>query len=297
MRMRALEVVCVGLVVATGCSDGTKSAVPGSAGGPAVAPADLGTAAMPPPMTMALLRVAHLTPDAAPIDVCVAVHGSTAYQGPLLKQAGVDAGGLAYAQATKYLALPPAQYDFRVVDGAAASCATGMLDVTSLPALRGGESVTVAALGLMHPPAGNNNTLQLKLYVDDTGAASGPVALRFIHASPDTPAVDAGIGSGNQFTPAFLNVGYAAVGLSVTSGANGYIMLGPESHAPLLTVRLRGGTDDALTFTPPSEPSFGDTVTAFLIGNLSSAPAPFKALVCVDNGAPTGALADCAVRP
>jgi len=64
-----------------------------------------------------------------------------------------------------------------------------------------------------------------------------------------------------------------------------------------LTVRLQGATADALTFTPPTAPSSGDTLTAFLIGDLGGAPAPFKALVCLDSATPAGALADCAVRP
>jgi len=243
------------------------------------------------------VRVAHLALDAGPIDICLAPHGSTSFSGPMLQQAGVAAPGLAYAQATRYLPVPADQYDVRVVAGGAVSCDVGMVDTTDLPALVADQNVTIAALGLMHPPAGNDNAIAIKLYVDDSGLAPGPVAVRFIHASPDTPSVDAGTGSGNQFSAAFLDVAYGAVGQGSTSGANGYVMLPPLQQAPLLTVRLAGAGDDALTFTPPAVPSWGDTITAFLIGDYAGSPQPFKALVCTDNGMPDGALADCAVRP
>jgi uncharacterized protein DUF4397 len=297
MRMKAIDLFCAGLVAAAlGCGDSNKSANGPVVAGPTTsAPPDLG-AAPTPPLQTALLRVVHLTPDAPAVDICYAMHGSTDFQGPLLKTAGVSKTGVAYTQATKYLPLPQALYDVRVVDGAATSCANGLLDVTNLPALLGNENVTLAVLGLMHPPTGNNNTFALKAYVDDNGVAPGPVALRFIHASPDTPAVDTGGGSGNQFAPMFLNVTFGDVGGNAT-GNHGYVMIPPPQEAPLWTVRLRGATDDALTFTPPMAWSRGDTVTAFLIGDLRGAPAPLKALVCVDNAAPTAGFAACAVRP
>ncbi len=288
----ALYAALVG--AALGCSSqSAPNANPSPAGAPANPPGNPGAAPAPSPTPTTMFRVAHLMPDQPPLDLCVAAHGTSAFKGPLLKAAGVGDAGLAYTQATKYLSLVSGQYDVRVVDGDAISCTVGRFDATNLPALRPSESVTIAALGLAHAQRGN----ELVVYVDDASTAPGPVGLRFIHASPDTPAVDAGFGSGNQFTVLFANVAYAAVGAAGASDGNGYAMIPPPPTAPLLTVRVHDAADDALTFTPPAAPARGDTVTAFLIGDFAGAPAPLKALVCVDNAAAAGGLAACAVRP
>ena len=67
-----------------------------------------------------------------PIDVCVAPHGTTSFQGPLIGQlaasfvddGGTDAAapGLDYAQVSAYLPLSTGQYDVRIVSAGAASC-------------------------------------------------------------------------------------------------------------------------------------------------------------------------------
>jgi hypothetical protein len=92
----------------------------------------------PPPQ--GYLRIAHASPDAPQLDVCVAPHGTTEFRGPLLgglaaslDGTGVDAGdaggadtdagavGLSYAQVSAYVALAAGQYDVRIV-AAGSSC-------------------------------------------------------------------------------------------------------------------------------------------------------------------------------
>jgi hypothetical protein len=84
------------------------------------------------------LRIAHLSPDAPPLDVCVAPHATAAFQGPLFAglATGVngaapsddaqapDAGvtGVAYARVSAYVSLPAGQYDVRLVAAVAGSC-------------------------------------------------------------------------------------------------------------------------------------------------------------------------------
>ena len=298
MQMKIIDVLCAGLTIAVvGCSGGNNKPATPPVAVATNPPSDTGTAPTPAP-EMAMVRVVHLMPDATGIDVCIAAHGSGTFVGPVLKPAGIGETGLAYAQATKYLPLPAAQYDVRVVDGAATSCARGLMnDATELPALRGSERLTIAALGFLHPPASNKNTAALALYVDNASMTHGPVALRFIHASPDTATVDAGVGSGNQFTAMFVRVAYGDVGASGAANSNGYVTMQLTPYAPLLTVRLQGAADDALTFTPPTVPTWGDTVTSFLIGNFGGTPEPLRALVCFDSAAAMGALADCSIRP
>src|SRR5580658_4607891 len=76
----------------------------------------------------ALLRVAQMSPDLPPIDVCFAIHGTGAFEGPLLStlagDAGVDSGApaLEFAQVSAYLALTAGQYDARIVPAGSAGC-------------------------------------------------------------------------------------------------------------------------------------------------------------------------------
>ena len=69
----------------------------------------------------ARLRIAHLSPDAPAVDVCIAPHGTTDFAGPVLAGAGA-ASGLSYGNVTKYLDVEAIQYDVRVVAPGAANC-------------------------------------------------------------------------------------------------------------------------------------------------------------------------------
>ncbi len=83
------------------------------------------------------LRVAQLSPDLPPIDVCVAVHGTTTFQGPVLAALAASAGdtdaataGLSYAQVSAYLSVAPGQYDLRIVAAGAADCSATLTEVS-----------------------------------------------------------------------------------------------------------------------------------------------------------------------
>src|SRR4051794_33848387 len=83
--------------------------------------------------TVARIRVAHLSPDAPAVDICVAQHGTTAFSGPFLAAAGMKTG-LTYGQVTNYMEIAPAQYDVRIVAPGAKNCATplgGLADITN----------------------------------------------------------------------------------------------------------------------------------------------------------------------
>jgi hypothetical protein len=89
---------------------------------------------------VASVRIAHVSPDAPALDVCVALHGTTAFQGPLIAQlaaslavgVSVDGGnendagplGLAFSQVSAYVSLAPGQYDVRLVAAGAQTCAS-----------------------------------------------------------------------------------------------------------------------------------------------------------------------------
>ena len=237
----------------------------------------------------AQLRVAHLSPDAPPVDFCVAEHGSKNFTGPVLATNGAPAG-LSYANVTKYIALPAAQYDVRLVAPGSSSCATplgGLADFTNLPSLPAGANVTLAAEGLAAIGASPSFTLQA--YVDDSSVDAGKAKLRFIHASPNTPAVDVGTGGGALFQPLFKDVSYGG-----TSGSsNGYITTPPISGVEI-SARAFGTLTDALSINPAVLPS-GAIATAFAIGELDSMTTPLRVLLCVDNAPPSGILSQCSV--
>ena len=238
------------------------------------------------------VRVAHLSPDAPAVDFCVEA-GTAGFTGPVLKSLGA-ADGLAYPQVTKYLALDKAAYTVRLVAPNAADCSTSLADLPdyTLPDLPGGTYATVAAVGLV----GGTPAFTVKPFVDDHEVASGKAALRFVHASPGTPAVDVGAGSGMDFTALFVNVAFpdaAAAGGGID--ANGYLVTDPLTDATI-SARVHGTTSDALVIPGVSAPA-GTISTAFAIGVLDSETKPLEVLACLDNDTPTGLLSTCSAVP
>lgn len=237
----------------------------------------------------AQLRVAHLSPDAPAVDFCVAAHGTKTFTGPVLATSGA-AAGLSYANVTKYIPLPAGQYDVRLVAPGSSSCSTplgGLADFTNLPALPAGANVTVAAEGLV--AIGSNPSFTLQAYVDDASVDAGKAKLRFIHASPGTPAVDVGTGGGALFQALFKDVSYGN-----TSGtSNGYITTPPIPGVEI-SARAFGTLTDALSINPAVLPS-GAIATAFAIGELTSTTTPLRVLLCVDNAPASGLLSQCSV--
>ena len=241
------------------------------------------------------VRVAHLSPDAPAVDVCIKRHDAASFgASPLLKSLGGTAG-LAYPQVTTYVDLPVASYDVRVVLAGAADCATKAVPDTNDVAVTSGLYADIAATGEL-TPAGTDPAFALKVFVDDATVASGKAKLRFVHASPGTPAVDVGLGSGATFTKIFANVAFGKVDTAAPLNANGYIETDPFTAKPV-SARLAGAAADALTIPSVTLPASA-IATAFAIGGKTGdATKPLKVLLCVDSAAPTGLLAACSVVP
>jgi len=116
---------------ATPASGGTVSDAPSASSSPSAeagAPED-GSADDSSAPSQAFLRIAQLSPDLPPVDVCVALHGTARFQGPLIAQlSGQDAGedggapGLVYAQVSAYVPLDVGTYDVRLVAAGARDC-------------------------------------------------------------------------------------------------------------------------------------------------------------------------------
>ena len=237
------------------------------------------------------LRVAHLSPGAPAVDFCIAVHGTTAFTGPLMAANGVPAG-LSYANVTKYLVVSAAQFDVRIVAPGSTNCATsfgGLPDVTNLPALPAGSSATIAAEGELNPGDGGGQPFGLKAYIDDATVTAGKAKLRFVHASSGTPAVDVGLGGGVLFTPVFTNVAFG----NTAAATNGYVETDPIANAEIST-RANGTTTDVLA-VKGANLAAGTIASAFAIGKIGNTTSPLRVLLCADNGTPNGALTPCNV--
>jgi len=237
----------------------------------------------------ARIRVAHLSPDAPAVDFCLAEHGTGTWVGPTLAKAG-HASGLAYGNVTKYFDVEAMQYDVRIVAPGAADCATalgGLPDFTALPTLPGRASATIAAEGVV--AFGSQTPFTLKPYFDDDSVDAGNAKLRFVHASPGTPAVDVGVGGGALFTTVFADISYAGI----APNTNGYVTTEPLAGVEI-SARVHGTLSDALSIKPASLPA--DTIaTAFAIGQVGSSATPLRVLLCIDNGAPNALLSACTI--
>lgn len=293
----ALSLAAPALVAVSGCDEdddpgsaGTGTAGRGGSGGTGGRGGSGGTGGgggAGPGQTMGRLRVVHLSPDAPAVDVCV--NPGSGFIGPVLAGAG-DSDGLAYSEATGYVPVPAATYSVRIVAPGSANCNTalgGLPDVVGV-AVAANSDYTAAAVGML-TPAGGDEAFAIKLMADDNTPANAAKAyLRFVHASPDTPAVDVGTGTGSSFTAVWTGVDFGEVG---QVGGGSYLETDPLTDATV-SARATGTTTDTLVIPGVDLPA-GVVATAFAIGNLDGAPQPLKVLVCQD----TAATATCAVVP
>lgn len=253
----------------------------------AVVDPGMGTGAEPAPAA-ARVRVAHLSPDAPPVDFCLAPAGTQAFTGPVLGAAG-DPLGIAYGNLTRYFDVDAVRYDVRLVAAGAADCGRALLpDVTDLPELPADASATIAATGKLDHD-GTGEPFAVRALLDDAAVAAGQAKLRFVHASPGTPPVDVGLGGGALFQPVFANIAY---GGALASGG-GYVATPPLAGAEI-SARLAGTASDVLSIAPASLPA-GTIATAFAIGQVGSDKAPLAVLLCLDSNPAHGYKTECHV--
>lgn len=119
----------------------------------------------------ASVRVAHLSPDAPNVDVYV--NGDRVLS------------DLAYLETSDALAVPGGTYQVEVTP--AGQTAPVVIDATLT--LDSGTAYTVAATGLLAD-------ISPLVLVDDTVAVPSEAKVRFVHASPDAPAVDVAVAGG-----------------------------------------------------------------------------------------------------
>ena len=225
----------------------------------------------------ARIRVAHLSPDAPAVDVCITPAGSPYPAQPLLASFNSRAG-LTYTQVTQYLELPTGPYDVRIVAASETTCANKAVPDTTGVALTAGLTATVGAIGTL-------SQFRLAVYADATTVGTDKAKLRFVHASPGTPNVDVGVKDAHgNFTKLFSNVAFG--------NAQGYLETAPLTAT--VAARVANTTTEPLAI-PGVSLANGDIKPAFAVGVLGSTHTPLSVLLCADNGASSSLLASCVV--
>ena len=226
----------------------------------------------------ARVRVAHLSPDAPAVDVCIATAGGTYPAEPLLASFGSRAG-LSYSEVTRYLELPAGAYDVRIVLASETTCENKAVPDTNGVTLTAGLTATVGAIGTL-------STFRLGVFADAATTTAGKGKLRFIHGSPGTPNVDVGIKDAHgNFTKLFPNVTFG------TDGA-GYLETAPLTAT--VAARVANTTTEPLAI-PNVSLAAGEIKTAVAIGILGSTHTPLSVLLCTDSAVSSSLLATCIV--
>ena len=195
--------------------------------------------------SQARVRVVHASPDAPPVDVLV--DGNRAF------------AGVAFKGITPYASLAAGAYRVRVVP--AGTNQPVVIDTTL--ELQGGTDYTVVALGKLA------NIQALPLVDNNTPPPQGQAKVRFVHASPDAPAVDVAVRGGPVL---FSNVAFKGVGDYAAVPAGTYD----------LEVRP-AGTDNVVLSVPGVTLSASTVYTVFAVGLVNGQP-PLQALISVDAG-------------
>jgi hypothetical protein len=261
------------------------------------------------------------------VDLCLAAHGTTAFQGPLL--AGVvasqqDAGALedagdavlSFPNVGAYFDIAPGDYDARIVAAGSLDCSVGIgADSTALPELEADAFATLAVVGEADPSGGAPALGMVgfqdegpRAFAPDTGTP--PLAARFVNAAAGEARVSASIATRGPGTFTLV---------APFGGIGGY---GPgELGADDPPIDADGyaswqvSTSATVTCAVPGQPGIlatgtlndpgGAILTLVLVGSASAPPAAdagpagsFRLMECQDNAGTVGLLSRCrAVSP
>ena len=195
------------------------------------------------------LRVAHLSPDAPAVDV--------------LANGGALFSNASYPAVTDYATVPAQSYFVEVVGAGT----TGPAVISGTFTFDPLNDYTVAAVNTL------SNIEPLPLVDDNTLPSMTETKVRFVHASPDAPAVDVTLDDG---TPVFTNIAFKGVGDYLTLPAGSYD----------LQVRLAGTTTVALDLPPL--PLDAETVyTVWAIGEVGNQTLDYLATIDAQPADPT----------
>jgi LPXTG-motif cell wall-anchored protein len=204
---------------------------------------------------IARVRAVHASPDAPAVDILVndnAAFTNAPFQG-----------------ITQYADLEEGTYNVKVVP----TGATEPVVIEADLALEGGTDYTVVALGTLE------NIEPLVLIDNNSAPAAGKAHVRFVHASPDAPAVDIAVANAGPIL--FSNVPFKGVGDYLPVDAGTYdleariagtdtvalsvpgVMLDEGTVYTIFAMGLAGG-EPALTAVPSADASYDVAMPATL---------------------------------
>ncbi len=166
------------------------------------------------------VRVIHASPDAPNVDV--------------FANGGLAFSNLAFGQATDYAALPGGDYNFQVTP-------FGQMNPVVIDAdasLMGGTDYSIVAVDTLA------NIAPLVL-VDDNTLDPDQARVRFVHASPDAPAVDIAVAGGGPVL--FSDISFTNVGDYLSLDAGTYDLEVRVAGTDNVVLDLAGITLDAGT--------------------------------------------------
>lgn len=184
----------------------------------------------------ARVRVVHASPDAPAVDVWV--NGSVAFS------------NAPFMGITDYAALEPDTYNVQV----SPTGATEPIVIDADLDLATQTDYTVVAVGMLE------NIEPLVLIDNNSAPAEGKAHVRFVHASPDAPAVDIAVANGGPVL--FSNVSFKGTGDYLPVDAGTYD----------LEARL-AGTDTVALSVPGVMMEAGTVYTIFAMGLAGGEPA------------------------
>lgn len=197
---------------------------------------------------MARVRVVHASPDAPAVDVWV--NGNVAFS------------NAPFTGITEYAALDAGSYQVQVTP----TGATEPIVIDATLDLAASTDYTVVAVGLLE------NIEPLVLVDNNSAPAAGKAHVRFVHASPDAPAVDIAVTGGPVL---FSNIPFKGVGDYLPVDAGTYD----------LEARV-AGTDTVALSVPGVALAEGTVYTIFAMGLVEGEPA-LTAVPSADAVAPT----------
>jgi LPXTG-motif cell wall-anchored protein len=201
---------------------------------------------------MARVRVVHASPDAPAVDVWV--NGAVAFS------------NAPFEGTTDYAELAPGSYQVQVTP----TGATEPIVIDATLDLAAGTDYTVVAVGQLA------NIEPLVLVDNNSAPAAGKAHVRFVHASPDAPAVDIAVANGGPVL--FSNVPFKGVGDYLPVDAGTYD----------LEARV-AGTDTVALSVPGVSLADGAVYTIFAMGLAAGEPA-LTAVASMDASYPVPTL-------
>jgi hypothetical protein len=185
--------------------------------------------------------------------------------------------------------LPQGAYDVRIT--ATEDCSAGAVPDTLGVKVPASIHATIAALGDLSP-VGSDPAFHLQVFPDDITPQAGFGLLRFIHASPGTPAVGIELHDGVIETTVFSDVSFGQVGQDPLADANGYLPTTPFTGDTITAIVE--ATHETALHIPNVSLATGSIASSFAIGGKTGdATNPLQVLVCADSAPPVGLFTSC----